>query len=106
MAIVLLTIAAIVLLAEATPAASVFGTSYTGTVTNFPSSATASLAFDGLEEAVGASGLIVTEMGTMIGSMELVEFTLTTADGEPFPGSGHTAPELGRLANVLLGRVC
>ena len=44
----------------------------------------ASVGFDGLPEPVGASGLVVTEMATPLGNLFLLEFRLTTADGEPF----------------------
>jgi hypothetical protein len=82
----LLAAAAALILVETATATSVFGTSYTGTVANLPDSDSASLAFDGLPETVGTSGLIVSETATMIGGVELVEFTLTTGDGEPFVG--------------------
>lgn len=71
----------------ATPAAaSPFGTQYSATVTNLPGTATATLSFDGLEEPLGSSGLVVGETATSFDGFELVEFSLRTADGESFVG--------------------
>jgi len=75
------------LLSLAAPAlATPFGTTYTATAVNFPGSATATLEFDGLEEALGSSGLLVNESSTSFASFELLEFSLRTANSDPFVG--------------------
>lgn len=66
--------------------ASPFGTQYTASVSNFPGSDTAVLSFDGLEEPLGTSGLIVGENATPYVDFELLEFSLATANGQPFVG--------------------
>ena len=66
--------------------ASPFGTTYTAAAVNFPGSATATLDFDGLEEPLGSSGLLVGESSTPFATFELLEFSLRTADGNPFVG--------------------
>jgi hypothetical protein len=69
--------------ASATP----FGTSYLANVSNLPGDAAGiSLEFDGLEEAVGSSGLRVREQATGLGPVVLLEFSLRTADGAGFVG--------------------
>jgi hypothetical protein len=66
--------------------ASPFGTSYTASATNFPGTDTAVLEFDGLEETLGSSGLVVGETSTTFVDFELIEFSLRTGDGNPFVG--------------------
>jgi hypothetical protein len=68
--------------ASATP----FGTSYQASVSNLPGSDMATLSFDGLEEAVGSSGLLVNETTHTLGGVELLEFAVRSADGNPFVG--------------------
>ena len=79
------------LLAAIPASSSPFGTAYTANVSNLPGSESAMLLFDGLEEAVGSSGLLVNETATTLGSVELLEFSLSTADGNPFLGQQDDA---------------
>jgi hypothetical protein len=53
---------------------------------NFPGSDSAVLEFDGLEEPLGSSGLVVGESSTTFVGFELLEFSLRTADGNAFVG--------------------
>lgn len=78
-------------LATSPAAASPFGTQYTASVSNLPGSDTAVLAFDGLEEPVGGSGLLVGENATSFAGFELLEFSLRTLDGNPFVGQQDDA---------------
>ena len=71
--------------------ASPFGTTYTANVSNLPGSDTTILFFDGLEEVVGTSGLLANESATTLGDVELLEFALRTADGNPFLGQQDDA---------------
>jgi hypothetical protein len=66
--------------------ASPFGTSYTASAVNFPGTDTAVLEFDGLDEALGSSGLIVGETSTSFVGFELLEFSLRTANGNALVG--------------------
>jgi hypothetical protein len=77
--------------------ASPFGTTYTAMASNLPGSDTAVLGFDGLPEELGLSGLVVNETSTTLGSIELIEWSASTADGQPFVG--QQADPLG-LASV------
>ena len=72
------------LLAAIPASSSPFGTSYSASVSNLPGSDSAVLFFDGLEESVGTSGLLANETATNFGAVELLEFSLRTADGNPF----------------------
>jgi hypothetical protein len=78
-------------------AASPFGTSYTASVTNLPGTDTAVLEFDGLEEALGSSGLVVGETSTPFIDFELIEISLRTADGNPFVGQLVDAEAIASL---------
>jgi hypothetical protein len=78
-------------------AASPFGTSYTASVTNMPGTDTAVLEFDGLEETLGSSGLVVGENSTPFLGFELIEFSLRTADGNPFVGQQVAAAAIASV---------
>ena len=80
-------LAAVALSLHALPAAaSPYGTYYTASVVNLPGTASALLYFDGLDEVLGSSGLVVGEGSTSLPGFELVEFWLRTEDGNPFVG--------------------
>jgi hypothetical protein len=81
-----LLVLALALGASLPAAASPYGTTYTASASNFPGTDSALLAFDGLAEVLGLSGLVVDESSTTLGSIELIEFSLSTADGNPFVG--------------------
>lgn len=71
----------------ASPAAALpWGTQYTASVVNLPGTDTAVLEFDGLEEPLGSSGLLVGEMATQFVDFVLIELSLHPADGNPFVG--------------------
>jgi hypothetical protein len=90
--------AAALLVLVTAAAATPFGTSYTASVVNLPGTDTAVLAFDGLDEALGSSGLVVGENSTTFVGFEMVEFSLRTADGNPFVGQQVSPLE---MASVL-----
>lgn len=78
-----------------------YGTSYVASVVNLPGTATAPLTFDGVATPLGSSGLVVGEKSTSFGGpyggYELLEFSLRTADGEPFVGQQLASTEVARV---------
>lgn len=94
-----LLIATVAVSAQANP----FGTDYVVTVDNLPGDGSAMVGFDGLPEAVGASGATVRERVTELGPITYVEITLRTEDGEPFLGQQNDefAPVAGEIGDLI-----
>jgi hypothetical protein len=80
-----------------------FGSQYTAEVENLPGTDSAVLAFDGVEEAVGVAGVRIGEQVTPLGGGDLVEFSIRTADGEPFVGQqvDSFAPSVARIRDLV-----
>jgi hypothetical protein len=94
-----LLVAAIAESAQANP----FGSDYVVTIGNLPGDASAVVGFDGLPEAVGASGATVRERATELGPITYVEITVRTANGDPFLGqqADPFAPVIGQIGDLI-----
>lgn len=92
-------VAALAAAAHANP----FGNDYSVSIANLPSDGSTVVGFDGLPEAVGASGAMVTERMTELGATTYVEISVRTADGEPFLGqqTDGSAPVSAAVADLF-----